>query len=106
MVCQVRGRITAADRGALPRCGNRQASFRAKHDTKATSGARRSWPTARSVYIGDTTGTLSILAAAREKKIINKIKFDAGICQTPIVANGVMYVATDQRLYAIPCLEH
>ena len=55
------------------------------------------------VYFGDTTGTLWILAAGRTKKVLNKIKFDSGICQTPVVANGVLYVCTDKRLYAIPC---
>jgi outer membrane protein assembly factor BamB len=54
------------------------------------------------VYFGDTTGTFWILAAGREKKVLNKIVFDAPFHQTPIVADGVMYVATDQRLYAIP----
>jgi len=54
------------------------------------------------VYFGDTTGTLWIMAAGREKKVLNKIMLDSAIHQTPIVANGVLYVATDQRLYAIP----
>ena len=53
------------------------------------------------VYFGDTTGMLWILAAGREKKVLNKIKFDSPIHQTPVVANGVMYVCTDQRLYAV-----
>lgn len=55
------------------------------------------------VYVGDSTGVLWILAAGREKKILNKIKFDSTIYQTPIIANGVLYVTTEQRLYAIPC---
>lgn len=54
------------------------------------------------VYFGDTTGMFWIMAAGREKKLINKIMLDSQIHQTPIVANGVMYVCTDQRLYAIP----
>jgi outer membrane protein assembly factor BamB len=55
------------------------------------------------VYIGDKTGTLWILAAGREKKVLNTIKFDAPFCQTPVVADGVLYICTEERLYAIPC---
>jgi outer membrane protein assembly factor BamB len=54
------------------------------------------------VYVGDATGTLWILAAGREKKVLNKIKFDSTIYQTPVFANGVLYVCSEQRLYAIP----
>ena len=54
------------------------------------------------VYFGDGAGFLWILAASREKKVLNKIKFDSTIYQTPIVVNGVLYVASEQRLYAIP----
>ena len=54
------------------------------------------------VYFGDTTGGLWILAAGREKKVLNRIMLDSAIHQTPVVANGVIYVTTEQRLYAIP----
>ena len=54
------------------------------------------------VFVGDATGTLWILAAGREKKVLNKIKFDSTIYQTPVFANGVLYVCSEQRLYAIP----
>jgi len=57
------------------------------------------------VYFGDRAGWLWILAAGREKKVLNKIKFDSTIYQTPVVANGVLYVTTEQRLYAIPFAE-
>ncbi len=57
------------------------------------------------VLFGDTTGMLWIMAAGREKKLLNKMKFDAAICQTPVVANGILYITTDQRLYAIPTAE-
>ncbi len=57
------------------------------------------------VYVGDGTGTLWIFAAGREKKILNKIKFETTIYQTPIFANGVLYVATEKSLYAIPAVE-
>jgi len=54
------------------------------------------------VYIGDKSGYLWIFAQGREKKILNKIKFDSTIYQTPVYANGVLYVTSETRLYAIP----
>lgn len=57
------------------------------------------------VYFGDTTGTLWILAAGREKKVLNKIVLDATIYQTPVVANGVLYVTDEQRMYAVPLVD-
>ncbi len=56
------------------------------------------------VYFGDKTGTLWILAQGRDKKVINKIKLDSTIYQTPVYANGVLYVASETRLYAIPAM--
>ena len=38
------------------------------------------------------------------KKVINKIKLDSTIYQTPVYANGVLYVASETRLYAIPAM--
>jgi hypothetical protein len=51
--------------------------------------------------LGTKRGYLHVLAAGREKKQLAKIRLDSGIFATPIVANGVFYVATMTRLYAI-----
>lgn len=53
------------------------------------------------VYLGTEDGTLVILAANREKQLINVIEFNAPIYSTPIFANGVLYVGTQTHLYAI-----
>ena len=55
------------------------------------------------VYIGTKRGYLHVLATGREKKEIARIKLDTGIFATPVVANGVFYVATMSNLYAIKC---
>ena len=55
------------------------------------------------VYIGTKRGVLHILAAGREKKVLGEVKLDTGICATPVVANGVFYIASMTRLYAVKC---
>lgn len=53
------------------------------------------------VYVGDEEGDLVVLAATREKKILNDTtNLNAPIYSTPVVANGVIYVASNSHLYA------
>ncbi len=61
------------------------------------------------VYLGDEDGDLVVLAASKEKKILSKINVDgkemdgpnlgAPIYSTPVVANGVIYVASNTHLW-------
>jgi len=53
------------------------------------------------VYIGTNRGDFWILAAGREKKILSTLRLDSGISSTAIAANGVVYVATMTKLYAL-----
>jgi len=53
------------------------------------------------VYLGNEQGDLTILAASKEKKVINKFNFEGAIYSTPITANGTLFIATDKWLYAI-----
>lgn len=53
------------------------------------------------VYIGSHRGDFMIFAAEKEKRVLDSIKFDAPISSTPVAANGVLYVTTQERLYAV-----
>jgi outer membrane protein assembly factor BamB len=53
------------------------------------------------VYVGNENGSLAILAAGKEKKVIATIDFKDPILATPVAADGVLYVATGTNLYAI-----
>jgi outer membrane protein assembly factor BamB len=53
------------------------------------------------VYVGNENGTLTILAAAKVKKVIATIDFKDAIYSTPITSDGVLYVGTGLNLYAI-----
>lgn len=53
------------------------------------------------IYVGNEDGVMTVLAADKTKKVLNEIEFDAPVYSTPVVANGVMYIATQTHLYAI-----
>lgn len=54
------------------------------------------------VYIGSEEGEIVIFAHGKYKKIIEKINMDEGsLHSTPVAANGVLYIATRSKVYAI-----
>lgn len=53
------------------------------------------------LYVGNEQGDVTILAAGREVKELGKIEFGAAINSTPVAANGVLFVATNQNLFAL-----
>ena len=52
------------------------------------------------VYLG-TQKSFWVLAAGREKKILNEIHLGAPVYATPVAANGVLYVASQRYLWAV-----
>lgn len=53
------------------------------------------------VFVGDEDGDLVVLAAGKEKKVLSETNLGAPVYSTPVVANGVLYVASNTHLYAI-----
>ena len=53
------------------------------------------------VYIGTRRGNFWVMAAEKNKKIISSIKLDSPIHGSPVAANGVLYIATMKKLYAV-----
>ncbi|MBI3877311.1 MAG: PQQ-binding-like beta-propeller repeat protein, partial [Verrucomicrobia bacterium] len=49
---------------------------------------------------GDEDGDLVVMAAGKEKKVISEVNLGAPIYSTPVVANGVLYVASNTHLFA------
>ena len=62
------------------------------------------------VYVGDEDGDFVVLSASKDKKILSKMMIDGReqdgpnlgtpVYATPVVANGVIYVASNTHLYA------
>ena len=53
------------------------------------------------VYLGTRSGNFYVMAATREKKLLATLDFHSPISATASAANGVLYVATMNRLYAL-----
>lgn len=53
------------------------------------------------VYIGDEDGVIHIYSHHKEKKLLAEIELDDSAYSTPVAANGVLYLQTKSRLYAI-----
>jgi outer membrane protein assembly factor BamB len=53
------------------------------------------------VYVGTRRGELWVFAAGPEKNVLHKTTFADPINASPVAANGVLYVATMSRLYAL-----
>ncbi len=52
-------------------------------------------------YLGARNGSFYVLAAERERKLLSQIELGSAISSTATAANGVVYVATMNRLYAL-----
>ncbi len=53
------------------------------------------------VYVGSRGNQFCILAAGREKKVLATVDLGAACSGTPVAANGVLYIATANTLYAV-----
>jgi outer membrane protein assembly factor BamB len=53
------------------------------------------------IYVGTRRGLFWILAAGREKKVLSRISLGSPVSATTVAANGVLYIATMNRLYAV-----
>ncbi len=53
------------------------------------------------VYVVSRTGHYLVFAAAREKSILAERELQDAVSATPVAANGVLYIATMRRLFAL-----
>lgn len=53
------------------------------------------------VYLGTRGGNFYVWAATREKSLLNEMELKVPISATVTAANGVLYIATMQNLYAL-----
>jgi outer membrane protein assembly factor BamB len=53
------------------------------------------------IYIGDEDGDVAILQEGKTKKVIAEINMGSSVYSTPVPANGVLYIANRNQLYAL-----
>jgi outer membrane protein assembly factor BamB len=53
------------------------------------------------IYLGDEDGDVVVMAAGKEKKLVAEMNMESSVYSTPVPANGVLYIATRNKLYAI-----
>jgi len=53
------------------------------------------------VYLGDEDGDVVVLAAGKEKKVLAEMNMGSSVYSTPVPANGVLFIANRNLLYAL-----
>src|SRR6202171_5230660 len=53
------------------------------------------------LYLGDEDGDVAILQEGKTKKVIAQINMGSSVYSTPVPANGVLYIANRNQLYAL-----
>ena len=53
------------------------------------------------VYLGDEDGDVVVMQAGKEKKLLAEINMGSSVYSTPVPANGVLYIATRNQLFAL-----
>jgi outer membrane protein assembly factor BamB len=53
------------------------------------------------LYLGDEDGDIVILQEGKTKKVISEINMASSVYSTPVPANGTLFIANRNQLYAI-----
>jgi outer membrane protein assembly factor BamB len=53
------------------------------------------------VFMGNEDGQVVVFKAGKEKKILGTMEMGGAVYTTPVAANGVLYITTREKLYAI-----
>lgn len=53
------------------------------------------------IYLGDEDGDVAVLQAGREKKLLAEMNMGSSVYSTPVPANGTLYIATRNQLFAL-----
>jgi outer membrane protein assembly factor BamB len=71
-----------------------------EHDTGAQVWSSPFWVDGK-IYLGNDDGDVYVFAHGKNKKLLKTNRMGSAVRATPIVVNGVLYVMTENKLYAI-----
>jgi len=96
------GQVTGKEKAILDRAQDKANAHIAKerHDAEGEMFGSTLVADGK-VYVGTRNGAFWVLAAEKEKRVIAQIELDTRMSSTPVAANGVLYVATHETLWAI-----
>ena len=70
------------------------------HDLKGAVWGSPYWADGK-VYVATEDGDVFVFAHGKTKKLLTKVEMELPIRSTLVAANGVLYVMTESRLYAL-----
>jgi outer membrane protein assembly factor BamB len=95
------GLLYIADLGGFVRCFDLDTgALQWKYDTLAAIRGSTLVADGK-VYVGDEDGDIAVLQAGREMKLLAGANMGAAVPTTPAAGDGVLYVASSTRLFAI-----
>ncbi len=53
------------------------------------------------IFVGTRRGEFIVLAASKEKRVLSSTLLDGPVSGTPVAANGMLFVVTQKKLYAL-----
>jgi len=53
------------------------------------------------VFMSNEDGVVTVFATGKEEKVLGEMTMDSSVYTTPVAANGVLFVASKEKLYAI-----
>ena len=71
-----------------------------EHNSKAATWSSTYWVDGK-VYLGNDDKVMNVFAHGKEKKLLTTNDMDSAVRATPTAVNGVLYVLTENKLYAV-----
>lgn len=95
------GLVYAAEENGYLNCLDAKTGKRYwEHDLRAGVWGSPLWADGK-VYLGSENSEVVVFAHGKEKKVLAEVNMEEVVPSTPVVANGVLYVQTKSKLYAI-----
>jgi outer membrane protein assembly factor BamB len=95
------GLVYAAELAGYIHCFDAKTGKRYwNHNMESATWCSPSWVDGK-VYIGNDGNKVLIFAAGKEKKLLGEIDMGGKVRATPVVVNGVLYLATENKLFAV-----
>ena len=71
-----------------------------QHNMNAATWSSPYWVDDK-IYMGNDDGKVLIFKHGKEKNLVAEVEMEGKIRATPVVANGTLYVMTENKLFAI-----